>query len=93
VSYPINSTMAYVPPGMPKTKNVRLPKDMQYDLVTQTISPGVIKEGDMLGAVGSLRFPYHDLTDINNFLDLAPHNYLCTSLILDSLVLTVNSYG
>ena len=82
-----------MPPRNPTTKKFRLHKELKYDLVTPVIPPRVIFEGDMLGVKGSLRFFDHDIVDLKMFVELAPHNYLCTSLILDSLVLTVNSYG
>jgi hypothetical protein len=69
-----------VPPRNPTTKQVRLPKEPKYDLVTPMIPPGVTVEGDMLGAVGSLKFSDHDLADLKKFPELVPHNYLCTSL-------------
>jgi hypothetical protein len=76
-------------PSKPTTRQVRLPKEMKYDLVTPMIPLGVTIEGVMLGVLGSLNFLDHVLIDIKNFLELAPPNYLFTSLRPDSLVLTV----
>jgi len=83
----------YFPPRNPTTKQVRPQKEPKYNLVTPVIPPGVIVEGDMLGLVGSLIFLDHDLADIKKFPELAPDNYLRTSLKLDSLIITVESKG
>jgi hypothetical protein len=50
-----------VPPRKTTKNKVRIPKELKYDLVTPVIPPRVIVEGDVLGAVGSLRFSDHDL--------------------------------
>jgi hypothetical protein len=80
---------ACVPPRNPTTKKFRLHKELKYDLVTPVIPPRVIFEGDMLGVKGSLRFSDHDIVDLKMFVELAPHNYLCTLVSPNSLVLTV----
>jgi hypothetical protein len=49
---------------------------VKYDMVTPVIPPGVTVEGDMLGAIGNLRYSDHDLEDLKKFPELAPHNYL-----------------
>ena len=54
-----------------KLKHVKLPKEPKYELVEPKIPPRVIIEGDMLGAVGNLKFADHDLEDIKKFPELA----------------------
>jgi hypothetical protein len=84
-----NFPRVYVPPRKPTKKLVRLPKEPKYDLITPVIPLGVSIEGDMLGAVGSLRFSNHDIEYMKKFLELSPQNYLCIGLNPDSLVLIV----
>jgi hypothetical protein len=56
-----------VPPRKPTTKQVKLQKELKYELVELEITPGVIIEEDMLDTVGSLRYANHDLTDMKKF--------------------------
>jgi hypothetical protein len=84
---PINFPRAYVPLRNPTTKQVTLQKEAKYDLVTSVIPPGVTVEGDMLGTVGSLRILDQNPANLKKFPELPPHNYLCTSINPDSLVL------
>jgi hypothetical protein len=58
-------------------------------MVTPVIPPGVTVEGDVIGAIGNLRYPCHNLVDLKKFPDLAPHNYLRTKMNPRSLVVTV----
>jgi hypothetical protein len=88
-SDPVKFPKACVPPRNPTTKKFRLHKELKYDLVTPVITPRVIFKGDMLGVKGSLRFSDHDIVDLKNFVELAPHNYLCTLVSPNSLVLIV----
>jgi hypothetical protein len=46
---PINFPKDYVPPRKPTTKQVKLPKELKYELVEPEIPPRVIIEEDMLG--------------------------------------------
>jgi hypothetical protein len=68
----------YIPPRKSSTNLVNLQKEEKYDLVEPEIPPGVIVEGDMLGAIPSLKFTDHDLSDEKKFPDLAPRKYLKT---------------
>jgi hypothetical protein len=58
-------------------------------MVILVIPPKVTIKGDMLGAIGNLRYSDHDLTDLKKFPELAPHNYLHMGMNVRSLVITV----
>jgi hypothetical protein len=66
----------YVPPRKPKKKQVKLQKEVNYDMVTLVIPLGVTVEGDMLGTIGNLRYSNHDLENLNKIPKLAPKNHL-----------------
>jgi hypothetical protein len=68
---PVNFPRVYAPPRKPTTKQVRLHKEVKYDMVTPVILPGVTVKGDRLGVIGSLRFSDRDLTDLKKFPELA----------------------
>jgi hypothetical protein len=57
---------------------VNLQKEAKYELMEPKIPRGVIVEGDMLGAMSSLKFVDHDLSNEKKFLDLAQRKYLNT---------------
>jgi len=78
-----------VPPRKPTPKQVRLPMEPKYNLVTLVIPPEVTVEGDMLGTIGSLKFSDHDLAVLKKFPELVPHNYLSTSINPNLLILIV----
>jgi hypothetical protein len=59
-------------------KLVHLQKEAKYPLVEPEIPLGVIVEEDMLGAVLSLKFTDHDLSDEKKFPELSPNKYLRT---------------
>jgi hypothetical protein len=53
------------------------------------IPPRVIVEGDMLGAVSSLRFVDHEFSDEKKFPDLASRKYLRTFIDLETTFIRV----
>jgi hypothetical protein len=63
----VNFPRAYVPPRKLTTKQIRLEKETKYDMVTPVIPPGVTIDGDMLGAIGNLRYADHDLVYLKKF--------------------------
>jgi hypothetical protein len=73
------------------TKQVRLHNEEKYDMVTLVTPPGVTFEGDMFSEIGNLRYAYHDLIDLKNFPELAPHNNFHTQMNPKSLVITFES--
>jgi len=58
---PIKILKDYVPQKKSKTKQVKLPKELKYELVELDIPLRVIIEDDMLGAVGNMKYANHDL--------------------------------
>jgi hypothetical protein len=53
-----------------------LQKTPYYELVMPNILYGVIMDKDMLGRVSQLKYVDHDITDMTNFPEIAPHHYL-----------------
>jgi hypothetical protein len=78
-----------VPPIKPTMEQVRLQKEDMYDMVTPMIPPGATIKGDILGAIGNLRYSDHDLEYLKKFPMLVPHKYLCKLMNLRSLVIPV----
>jgi hypothetical protein len=68
----------YITPIKSSVKLVKLQKEENYEIMEPKIPPIVIVEGDILGAVSSLKFANHDLLDKKKFLDLAPWKYMKT---------------
>jgi hypothetical protein len=73
-----NFLKGYIPPRKLSTKPVNLQKEVKYDLLEPKVLPGVITEGDMLGAIPSLKFIYHNLLKKKKFLDLSQRKYMNT---------------
>jgi hypothetical protein len=73
-----------VPPRKSTTKQVKLPNEPKYQLVKPEIPLGLIIEGDMLGAIGNMKYADHDLADIKKFQELATNKYMRTKLSSDS---------
>jgi len=63
----VNFPRAYLPPRKLTTKQIKLEKETKYDMVTPVIPPGVTIDGDMLGAIGNLRYADHDLVYLKKF--------------------------
>jgi len=88
----INFLKDYVPLKKPTTKQVKLPKELKYELLELEIPPGVIVEEDMLDAIGNLKYVDHDLTDIKKFLELAPNKYRTIKLTPNSQAVIVDPW-